>query len=607
MTGPDETAQQWAVDARRRSAVKRLKLQVAAALVFSSGFIRYSWYAGQPEPVMEVSDPVQADGQNPEQSAKRNPGASAGSAQIDTAQRATQRARKLVALSRGRTAAGDAVTGALLALEALPDNLEGVEIPAATAIEHALYAAHFSHREVAVLGGYIADVHVARFSPDGKFVLSASSDRTARLWHVADATEAAFLKGHSDEVWSAAFGPGGPANPEIAPRAATVALNGFVRLWDGRSGKLIAVIKGHEDAVVGVDFGPHGRLFVTASHDGTARLWDARTGARVGVLKGHQQRVLSAVFSPDGQRILTTSDDATARLWNVKSGTQTTVLAGHSSGVTGAAFSPDGARLATGSRDHTVRLWDGVDGAKIAVLRGHTGWVNALVFGPDGKRLASASGDYTARLWTARTGASLAKLGGHGNEVASVAFSGDGRRLLTASGDGTARLWETRGPVSAFGSAGSVKVLVQSHSSDRKRRVRISDDRLTMRILDAANDAVIAVIAVLKSHQAPIAAAAFSADGRRVVSASADGTARLWDAATGAEIGRIEGAAGALARAGFSPDGRHVVIVSKSGHQQTWRIFADLGSLVLHLKDVLPRTLTRQQRRQYVLKLDFGR
>ena len=134
MTGPDETAQQWAVDARRRSAVKRLKLQVAAALVFSAGFIGYSWYAGQPEPVMEVSDSVQADGQNPEQSAKRNPGASAGSAQIDTAQRATQRARKLVALSRGRTAAGDAVTGALLALEALPDNLEGAEIPAATAI-----------------------------------------------------------------------------------------------------------------------------------------------------------------------------------------------------------------------------------------------------------------------------------------------------------------------------------------------------------------------------------------------------------------------------------------------------------------------------------------
>ncbi|MBT3909418.1 MAG: hypothetical protein HOF27_07030, partial [Rhodospirillaceae bacterium] len=50
MTGPDETAQQWAVDARRRSAVKRLKLQVAAALVFSAGFIGYSWYDGQPEP-----------------------------------------------------------------------------------------------------------------------------------------------------------------------------------------------------------------------------------------------------------------------------------------------------------------------------------------------------------------------------------------------------------------------------------------------------------------------------------------------------------------------------------------------------------------------------
>ena len=72
------------------------------------------------------------------------------------------------------------------------------------------------------------------------------------------------------------------------------------RLWDAQSGQEIAVLTGHADWVRSAAFSPDGRRVVTASSDNTARLWDAQSGQEIAVLKGHADQVLSAAFSPDG-------------------------------------------------------------------------------------------------------------------------------------------------------------------------------------------------------------------------------------------------------------------------------------------------------------------
>lgn len=90
------------------------------------------------------------------------------------------------------------------------------------------------------------------FSPDGKRIVLASSDKTVYIWDVETKKEIRRLEGHTDRVNSAAFSP-------------------------------------------------DGKQIVTASTDDTARIWDAETGKEVSCLVGHTGSVYSAAFSPNGK------------------------------------------------------------------------------------------------------------------------------------------------------------------------------------------------------------------------------------------------------------------------------------------------------------------
>ena len=150
-------------------------------------------------------------------------------------------------------------------------------------------------------------------------------------------------------VASVAFSPDGK-------RIVTASWDNTARLWDGETGKPIGELKGHEQWVVNAAFSPAQRI-VTASWDNTARLWDSETGKPIGELKGHEKPVVSAAFSPDGKRIVTASDDNTARLWDGETGKPIGEPLKHEGEVSSAAFSPDGKRIVTAA-DDKARLWD---------------------------------------------------------------------------------------------------------------------------------------------------------------------------------------------------------------------------------------------------------
>jgi WD domain, G-beta repeat len=106
-------------------------------------------------------------------------------------------------------------------------------------------------------------------------------------------------------------------------RIVTASLDKTARLWDAETGKPIGEpLTGHAQTVRSAAFSPDGKRVVTASADKTARLWDAETGKPVGELIGHADQVLSAAFSPDGKRVVTASEDKTARLWEIFAKTQ---------------------------------------------------------------------------------------------------------------------------------------------------------------------------------------------------------------------------------------------------------------------------------------------
>jgi Tol biopolymer transport system component len=359
-------------------------------------------------------------------------------ARVNLREAQTRQSLFLAGEAREQRKLGDPVTAIMLALEALPDRAARIDYPYAPEAELQLGSSWRDLLPKRILlhhGG----VWSAAFSLDGGRIVTASGDKTARLWDATtDAPIGGPLIGHEDVVLSAAFSPDGK-------RIVTASQDKTARLWDAATGKPIGKpIRGHEGVVLSAAFSPDGKRIVTASDDNTARIWDTATSEPIGEPLYHDGRVLSAAFSSNGKRIVTASDDGIARVWDAASGKEIVELKGHKNVVSSAAFSADGERIVTASWDGTARIWNAASGKPVGKpLDGHERTVTSAAFSGDGRRVVTTSWDKTALIWDATSGELVGQLVGHNDTVNSAAFSPDGGSIVTASADGTAQIWNT--------------------------------------------------------------------------------------------------------------------------------------------------------------------
>ena len=205
------------------------------------------------------------------------------------------------------------------------------------------------------------------------------------------------------------------------------------------------------------------------------------------------------------------------------------------------AFSPDGTRIVSGSDDNTVRLWDAATGQPIGQpLTGHTDAVYSVAFSPDGTRIASGSRDNTVRLWDAATGQPIGQpLTGHTDAVTSVAFSPDGKRIVSGSADNTVRLWDadTGQPIGQplTGHTGRG----EQRGVQPRRHTASPPAAATTRCGCGTRTPANPIGDPLTGHTDAVYSVAFSPDGKRIVSGSADKTLRLWPAYPDATIGVV--------------------------------------------------------------------
>jgi WD40 repeat protein len=444
----------------------------------------------------------------------------------------------------------------------------------------------------------------AVFSPDGRRVVTASIDGTAKVWDIATGRVLVTFHGHEIKIpgtqiaapgaprvpiMCVAFSPDGRyvASGGLAPKdLGLTALTdtkqlfdprkmiGVVKVWDAKTGKEAVVFDQQIGLVDFLAYSPDGTRIASSSigEDNSVAVWDVRTGKDVRFVRGYPTHVHRVCFSPDGRLLVTGSTDGIVRFWDATTLEKVRTIEAHPAPVYDLAFSVDGSRLGSAGVDGTVCVWETATGSRLLTLRGHTGAAMGVAFGPDGLRIATAGFDKTVRLWDARTGEEKITLRGHNELVASVVFSPDGRQLLSAGFDKVARIWDASPSPEPTGPG----LFTVGGHADRVNAVAFSrDGRLlataggdgTVRLWDGQTGEA---LHTLKGHQFAVFGVGFTPDGTRVASAGWDRSVRVWDTRTGREILTISGHTTPIQGMAMSPDGKRLASCSYEGLVKIW-------------------------------------
>lgn len=333
-------------------------------------------------------------------------------------------------------------------------------------------------------------------------------------------SEQARFQSDSGRMWSAMFTPDGKRVLTTDDKSA--------RMWDAKSGQLLFTMN-HGDTVYRAVFSPEGSRIITASGDGTVRIWNATTGAPMRKLtyQGSSAKRLrySAVAASSHFVAAIETTGRVAHVWDEETGAQIAELGNDASGAKAMiAFSPDGLWLASSGGDD-VRIFDTSTWQRTGTIAGPR--VRSLSFDQTGTRLAVGTYDGVTSIWEVPSGLRIRCLRDAGASVDAVAFTRDGILIAAASRDGTEQVWDA--------TSGSLRAQFNAHH-DKIYTIEFSSTGDL--ILSAGEDGAIVVshvatsmpVARLEGPKSLIIAAHFDPESRRVVGASWDGTARVWDA-----------------------------------------------------------------------------
>lgn len=299
-----------------------------------------------------------------------------------------------------------------------------------------LYKLDTQDHDVVLVDGHRDMVLSLDTSPDRAWLVSGSKDRTARVWtRVSDDRDGwvclGVCEGHAESVGSVAFARQNTGSPG-APFVVTASQDRTVKLWDltpltsaSRQTKLASLLtlKIHDKDINSIDLAPNNGLLVSGSQDRTARVFRLHYQApskanqhkasasleSLATCKGHKRGVWSVQFSPAEQAFATASSDQTVRLWSLKDFSCVRVFEGHTGSVLRLRFLPGGAQIASSGNDGLVKVWNVRDEACAATIDAHEDKIWALTVRPETVdtplQIISGAADSTITLWNDTTAA----------------------------------------------------------------------------------------------------------------------------------------------------------------------------------------------------------
>ena len=338
-----------------------------------------------------------------------------------------------------------------------------------------------------------------------------------------------------------------------------------------------------------VAFSPDGTQLVSGGGQGAGLvLWDARTGQAVGSFSGENMTPSTVAFSPDGKLIAASGLTPRIALYDPVSRTALRSLDGHKDSVYRFAFSPDSKHLASGDGDGVLLLWDLSSTAPPRTLATHHPSTGELAFSPDGRSLASPRDGGLISTWDVATGKKTREsAAGFATSIHGLAYAADGKTLVSGETltDGTDAV--------VVRDSSTLKVLrtLRGHGM-HANAVRTTPGRLllsasgdgTIRVWDTATGRLIRTI----STASPLWSIALSADGELVAAAGRGRKVHLFRTKTGEPVFPSKDHQTSIVQLAFSPDGRWIASGDADGNVR----LRDVVSGIPNVGFKLPQAIT---------------
>ncbi len=328
---------------------------------------------------------------------------------------------------------------------------KGVSIPQIPPMSNMLFACY----------GHSSRITSLAWSPNGKWLASASYDKTVHVWDATNGKQLSTYKEHRDRVNALVWSPD-------STYLASASDDGMVRVWNALSGAPLVTYAGHNGPVNALAWSPvlsaYGNTLLSqiasAGTDKTVHIWDSSQGTIQYIFRSHTAAVHAVAWSPDGRRVASGGEDRLVFVWYpVKEqpkksffSTLTSLLStqrdilkmgSHEGRVNDLAWSPDSKYIASASSDHWVLIRDTLTGTT-AYSYGinRKGMKNCVAWAPNGKHIASGGNDKTVELWSPVTKGSSFVYHGHVGYVTTVAWSPDSTRIASAGVDRSIQVWQ---------------------------------------------------------------------------------------------------------------------------------------------------------------------
>ena len=385
---------------------------------------------------------------------------------------------------------------------------------------------------VAVLKGHTEPVEAVAVSADGKFIATASFDKTVKLWDAATGKELRTYggeQGHKGQVLCVAFSAKGdqlatggtdnalrvwdvPVSSPLKTYATTGATTAVAVAGDGKTFALAGAdgvvkvfpqgeekgaveLKGHSGSVVGVGTSNAGNIWVAAGADKTLRFWNGADGKQTATYGAGTADITGLAVRPDGQGAFITSADGVLRFWQMPP-LPTRAFPALKEEVTAFASSADGNTVLYATADKAVTLGTTANNAVAGTFAGAKGNVEAVALSADAATVAAGCADGSLIAWD-RQGKPKGEAMAHAGGVTAVAFHPSQPVLFTAGADGTLKGWNL--PLDAK--------LVKDKDGKEPSRTKYD----------------------FKAHAGKVTAAVFNPASGHVVTAGADKLVRVWD------------------------------------------------------------------------------